>query len=61
MLDVKTRTVEPTTPDEVLDAVAEAAAGKRRIEVVGVGSTLTVTSVMTASVPQEPAISLARS
>ncbi|MDB5494021.1 MAG: FAD/FMN-containing dehydrogenase [Phenylobacterium sp.] len=38
MSETLIRTLEPTTPDEVLEAVAEAAAGKRRIEVVGGGT-----------------------
>ncbi|THD77088.1 MAG: glycolate oxidase subunit GlcE [Phenylobacterium sp.] len=38
MLDLGPRTVQPTSPDEVLDAVAEAVAAKRRIEVVGGGT-----------------------
>ncbi len=42
-------------------AVVEAAGSARVASVSGRGSTLTVTSVITASVPQEPAISLQRS
>ncbi len=38
MLDARPRLAEPTTPDEVLETVAEAAAAKRRIEVVGGGT-----------------------
>ena len=38
MLDAATRTLAPTTPDEVLEIVAEAAAAKRRIEVIGGGT-----------------------
>ncbi|MDB5475814.1 MAG: FAD/FMN-containing dehydrogenase [Phenylobacterium sp.] len=38
MLDVAPRLLTPTTPDEVLEAVAEAAAKRRRIEVVGGGT-----------------------
>ncbi|HEX3701513.1 MAG TPA: glycolate oxidase subunit GlcE [Phenylobacterium sp.] len=38
MLDAAPRTVEAASPDEVLEVVAEAAAAKRRIEVVGGGT-----------------------
>jgi glycolate oxidase FAD binding subunit len=38
MLDVAPRWLTPTTPDEVAEAVAEAAAKRRRIEVVGGGT-----------------------
>ncbi|MBW8812084.1 MAG: glycolate oxidase subunit GlcE [Caulobacterales bacterium] len=38
MLDEATRTLKPTTPDEVLSAVAEAGAAGRRIEVTGGGT-----------------------
>jgi glycolate oxidase FAD binding subunit len=38
MLDADARLLSPATPEEVLDAVAEAAAKSRRIEVVGGGT-----------------------